>query len=75
MEGLSEAGGPYPVVGSRPAFREVVVHVAPRPTADAIRGLSRPLVLVFMSSEARARWRHALRESDMRELYDFMFVA
>jgi len=55
--------------------RNVVIHVAPRPTADAIRRLSRPLVLVFMSGEARARWRHALRSSDMRELHDFMFVA
>lgn len=53
----------------------VTAHAIRRPGAEALRALQRPLVLVYMMAPARERWRAALRDSDMRESRDFIFVA
>lgn len=53
----------------------VVSHSHRRPSAAAVAEFARPLLLVFVSAQSRARWREALAGSDMREMDDFMFVS
>lgn len=50
-------------------------HAAGRPAADVMLALRPPIVLVFVSAEARARWRRALAASGFSEMTDFVFVA
>ncbi len=59
----------------RRAGHTAQVHAIRRPTRETARGLGRPLIVVCMSAVARERWRGVLRDSDMRELRDFIFVA
>ena len=63
------------VAALRGAGRTVVTHALRRPSRETVRALGRPLVVVSMAAPARARWRAALGDSDMRELRDFTFVA
>jgi len=53
---------------------EVESREAGRPHARVLASLAPPAVLVFMSPEARRRWRTALTEIGWRELQDFIFV-
>ena len=46
-----------------------------RPGREGAREVLPPVVLVFGTDPARARWRGALLASGMRELRDFVFVA
>ena len=55
--------------------RAVIPHALRRPSAEAVRRLARPLVLVSTAAVARERWRRALSDSGMREMQDFTFVA
>jgi len=61
-----------------PVFRERRdVHIvrAGRPSGASIAAMTPPVVLVFMSPSARARWREALVKSDMREGHEFVFIS
>jgi len=59
----------------RHAGLAVRVHELRRPARETLRGVGRPLVVVCVSPVARERWRRAARDSDMREMRDFIFVA
>jgi len=61
-----------------PVFRErrdVRVVRAGRPSNASLAAVVPPVVLVFMSPSARARWREALAKSGMREGAEFVFIS
>jgi hypothetical protein len=55
--------------------RGVNVIQAGAPTPPSLRGLIAPIILVFGSPHARARWREALVNLGSREDVEFIFIA
>jgi glycosyltransferase involved in cell wall biosynthesis len=57
------------------AARHVRVVESGRPARRTIEAVAPPIVLVFMSPVARARWRAALAAAGYEELRHFVFIA